>query len=289
MNGKIYAIHCDFVDYVATRQERIASLDAKAMDTAMEAATGRSNLVVSNGTAIINVKGIMEKIAYWSDEVSTLRVRRELAEAANAKKVSSIMLSVDSPGGTVDGIAELSDAILNAGKSKPVIAQVEGSATSAAYWAVSQAGSIVANKLDKVGSIGVRMILMDTSKLYEADGVETVVLDTGEHKSTGAPGTPVTDNQRAELQRMVDVFFGAFKDDIMRGRRGSGLSRAALDKLADGRIFIGQEAVENKLIDGIKSSDQTLAELRRTATNRKQRIEDERKRLSLQASLAQKL
>ena len=278
-SGLIYAIEGHDI-YIAERPARISALTPEASTLAFEAANNtRPALTIERGVAIIGLKGVMEKVAFWADEVSTLRVRHELAEAVNSKQVSSIMLAVDSPGGTVDGVKELGDAIRTASKAKPLVAQVEGQAASAALWAVSQAGSISAHSLDMVGSIGVRMMLFDESKAFEDMGVEPVIIDTGEHKSTGAMGAPVTESQRAELQRMVDVFFGAFKDAIMQGRRGSGLSREALNKLADGRMFIGQEAVDNKLIDRVASSEQTLAELGRIKSNKRQVAEDYQRRV----------
>jgi signal peptide peptidase SppA len=278
----IYAINPAYYDYVASRTDRIQSLKPEAVRLAFDAANARNpELLVESGTAIIRLKGIMEKVAFFADEVSTIRVRRELALATESKKVSSIMLAVDSPGGIVSGIPELGAAIRAARSSKPVVAQVEGQASSAGYWAASQASRIGMHSTDTVGSIGVRMVLYDKSKMAENEGVEPVVIDTGDYKSLGVAGTPITDDHKKYLQGLADQYFKFFKQDIMKGRRGSGLSSADLDKIADGRSFIGQDAVDKKLADEVVTSERTLAELGRMKSRERQRAEDYRKRVEL--------
>lgn len=287
--GLIYAIDPLHLRRAANRLQRVTALPLEQFEGAIEAATkSKTTFPIEGGTAIIRVQGVMEKYAFWSDEVSTIRVVRQIKEAVSNADVASIMLVVDSPGGNVDGIVELADAVFSARKAKPVIAQVDSQASSAAYWMASQADKIyVGGPLDSVGSIGVRMILYDTSQMYENEGIKPVVLDTGEHKSTGAPGAPITDEQRAELQSKIDYVFGIFKSAIMRGRQGSGLRREQLDGYADGRTFFAQDALDKKLVDGVQSFEGTLGALSKIRSDKKKRLEDESRRLSIQEILSQ--
>ena len=214
--------------------------------------------VLPGGVGLIRIRGVMDKLPSLFLQLyggtSTAAVRRTVEAAARDPKVSAILLAIDSPGGSVDGLAELGDAILAAREVKPVVAQVDGWAASAAYYAASQATKIYAHRMDMVGSIGVRLGLYDWHRLFEKEGVEAVPIDTGEHKSAGMQGTEITEAQRAEFQRVVDGYFADFKAAVRRAR-----NVPELDALADGRMFFAAEAVESGLIDGVQSFEETLA------------------------------
>jgi len=264
--GYVYAIHPQYHNHVATRLQRLSRLTADKQAAAIEAAIkSEAKYEIRDGIAIIRMKGIMEKIAYWSDEVSTIYIQRQLQSAGTNDKVHAVLLVVNSPGGTVEGIADLEDALAAVRAAKPLVVQSDGMIASAAYWAAAQGNKIYAGRGDMIGSIGVRQILYDESKWFEKEGIEPVVIDTGEHKSAGAMGTKITDEQREEFQRIVDVYYDMFLKAILRGRT---ISMKALQPLADGRVFIGQEAVDNGLIDGVLTFDETLAKIKKKRASR---------------------
>ena len=209
---------------------------------------------VVDRVAVIRARGIVEKYPF-DGSLSTISLKRAVRTAAAAKSIDAIMLAFDSPGGGVDGLQEAADVIYEARSVKPVVAQVDGMATSAAYWLASQAHRIHAGRGDQVGSIGVRMVIYDYSEMFKKDGVEPVVIDTGAFKSAGIPGTAITDEQRADFQRIVDFYYAEFLDAIKRGR---GMADETLKPLADGRVFTGVEAAANGLIDGVQIFDETL-------------------------------
>jgi signal peptide peptidase SppA len=219
-------------------------------------------LSVKGRVAHIRVRGILDKgqslLGLVFEMGSYIAIRQALTQAVADDKVSSIMLSIDSPGGSVDGIAELEDALIAARAVKPVIAQVDGMAASAAYWIAAQADKIYMHRLDMVGSIGVRMMLYDYSEMFKKDGVDAIPIDTGPFKSAGEPGTKITDEQKADFQRLADTYFASFKDAVSKGRR---MAMEKLNPLADGRVFIGQDAVDKGLADGIQSFETTYSAL----------------------------
>lgn len=224
----------------------------------------RGEAVRIGRASVISIKGPMGKGSWieWWGGTDTSRARRSVLAAAADSQVDSIILDVDSPGGTVDGTDDLGVAVAMAAKVKPVIAQVGGMAASAAYWVASQASEIRAQRSDMVGSIGVRCLLFDTSKYFEEAGVRPVLVDTGTHKSTGAPGVPVSAEQEAELRRVVDRLYEEFLGAVMSGR---GLSKKALMPYADGRMFFADEALAAGLVDRITPRDATLGEAVRDA------------------------
>lgn len=210
-------------------------------------------------TAIVSLTGpILKSPPRWLAAygiVGTRQVQAALQSAIADKGVESIVLRVDSPGGSVDGLAEFGDFVLAARQVKPVIAQVDGMAASAAYYVASQATKIYAGRMDLIGSIGTRLMLYDFSRAFEKEGVRAIPIDTGKYKSAGAMGTEITKEQQADFQRLVDAYFNDFVSTIVRGR---GMAESQVRKVADGRVFTAAEALELGLIDGIQTIENTL-------------------------------
>lgn len=229
----------------------------------------RQGLPVQNvgGTAVIPLMGLMLRRAGRIGRMFGLAGTEEVREALNAAleddDVRQIVLRVDSPGGSVSGLDLLADAIN--GADKPIVAQVEGMAASAAYYVASQADRMYVGRNDLVGSIGTRLMLYDYSKAFEEMGVEAVPIDTGEYKSAGALGTEITENQRADFQRIVDFYFEDFLETVGRGRN---MDREQVREWADGRMFVPREAIKAGLVDGVRTLDETMAEMREAATGR---------------------
>jgi signal peptide peptidase SppA len=172
--------------------------------------------------------------------------------------VASLMLRIDSPGGSVAGIADLADLIHQASQAKPVYAFIEDCGASAAYWLASQCRFVWANTSARVGGIGVYGVVRDFSKAFESAGIRTHVIRAGAFKGAGVTGTPVTDAQLAEAQREIDAINELFVKAVSRGRRTS-IDRVRA--LADGRVHIGEHARSLGLIDAVGSLDQVVANL----------------------------
>lgn len=239
----------------------------------IEARMEPEDMVRVHGSAgVIQLHGLMMKspgaaAAYYFGLADTAALTRAFDAAADMDTVEHIVCDVDTPGGSVDGLAEFGDAVFRARQRKPVTMHVSGMCASAGYYVASQATAIYANRMDLIGSIGTRMMLYDFHKMFETEGIEAIPIDTGIHKSAGAMGTEITEEQRAEFQRIVDAYFADFLAVIRRGRKIDGLK-----ELADGRMFMAEEAVANGLIDGIRGIDQTLGEIeeRRRVKSRRQ-------------------
>lgn len=217
---------------------------------------------VDEGVAIIELRGGLMKARSSLGGTSTVDARRALRRASRAEAVKAIALKIDSPGGTIAGMADLADEIVRAAKSKPLDAYIDDLATSGAYWAASQARRVYANRSAIVGSIGMFAVLEDWSKGFADRGVLVHVVRAGEHKGAGSPGTKITDSQLADSQRIVDSLNEQFLRGVAAGRR---LSLSRVRELADGRVHVGQAAVDRGLVDGIESFDDTLARLRTAA------------------------
>jgi len=207
---------------------------------------------------IIPIMGvIMRRSGTWAPDVVDVDEVRAAVEAATADpSVRRIILRVDSPGGTVDGLSELGSAVTKAAAIKPVVAVVEGMAASAALYAIAGATEIVAGPMDLVGSIGTIAVFSDWSKLAEKFGVRVVAVASGPLKSTGVFGVEFTPEQEAYIQQIVDSYAADFKAAVGRGRK---LSAKAVDALASGEVFMAQDALKRGLVDRIGGLSDTLA------------------------------
>lgn len=231
---------------------------------------------VENGVAIIDVAGVLTKqvsiIQRLFGGTSTAQITDAVRAAAMNESVKAILLNIDSPGGSADGLAECADAIFAARLVKPLHSHVDGMCCSAAFLLASQSQTITAGRMSLIGSIGTRMTVYDLSGLFSKAGIRTVSIDTGEYKSAGVPGTVLSEKQEAHLRHVVQVFQNDFIASIMRGRR---MTRQSVDAVADGRVFIGDEARQVGLIDGIQSFNETLGALNGNAADHKTTFSEE--------------
>ena len=224
----------------------------------------RGNSQRRANVAIIPITGPMSKTPSFFQFLfggglgPTVEAKLAVKAATMDNDIDKILLLIDSPGGSVEGLAELVDAVTAAAEQKEVIVQVEGMMASAALHVGSQATQIFANRMDMIGSIGARMMVFDTSEMFERDGIKVHAIDTGEHKSAGAPGTVVTPAHLTQFQGIVDAFFKDFTEGVSKGRN---MTMANVLQLADGRMFMADEALANGLIDGIQTKEETLLQM----------------------------
>jgi signal peptide peptidase SppA len=222
-----------------------------------DAPAPKFSVQADNGVARINLHGVlMKQEASMSEGTSTVVARRQIRAAQNDPSVDTILLHIDSPGGTVAGTGDLADAVHQAAQTKQVIAYVEDLAASAAYKIASQATQIVANRGEAlVGSLGTFTVVHDMSKMAENEGIKVHVIRAGEFKGAGVPGTEITEAQLEEWQAEINEMSKAFQAIVERGR-GKDLS-----ELFDGRVFSAKKAVSVGLIDSIQSLETLMYSL----------------------------
>lgn len=244
-------------------QKRIEAGTAKAFDNLQARGRGESGeepprAEVRDGVAHISIAGPLLKSVpsifemFGIQATSSVAVREMLAAAVEDAGVQSIVLDIDSPGGTVEGLAELADDVHAARDLKPVHTHAADLMASAAYWVGCQANSVSCGVTAEVGSIGVYMVMDDASAAYEADGIKTHVIASHPLKGAGVEGARITDAQLEDAKRVIDSYASLFVAAVARGR---GLATADAEKLATGQVWLGQEAVDRKLADKVQSSD----------------------------------
>lgn len=166
-----------------------------------------------------------------------------------------IILSLDTPGGTVYEADELYLKLMEYKEKtgRPIWAYMKSQCCSGGVYLASSADEQYANRICNTGSIGVIMSTYDLSELYEKLGVKEVNIVSAENKDMGSMGKPMTAEQKAIYQSIVDEYYNQFVDIVAKGRD---MSVDEVKKLADGRIYTASQAVENGLIDGIKTEEE---------------------------------
>ena len=222
--------------------------------------------------ALIPVMGtIAHRIEAFSDissggGTSTNLLANRLREAVADPAVSTIVLDVDSPGGSVGGVPEVADLIHELKAQKRIVAVANEFAASAAYWIAAAASELVITPSGQVGSIGVFMMHQDLSKLAEMEGVKTTFIHAGPHKVEGNAFEPLSEEARAALQSKVDAYYDMFVKGVARGR---GVPPATVrDKFGGGRMLLAKDALAVGMVDRIETMDAVLERLVRRAAAR---------------------
>jgi protease-4 len=196
--------------------------------------------------AIIEVSGMIT-------QSSAKAPIRELKSAEEDKDVKAVVLRVDSPGGDVAGTDQLYRAILRFKEKskKPVIVQMDNLAASGAFWISMPADFILAGENCITGSIGVIMNTFILTGLMREWGIEPVTFKTGALKDAGSMFREMTEQDREEINKILNAWFQQFLGVILkhRGERIGGEEK--LMPIADGRVFMAGEAKSLGLIDDI--------------------------------------
>ncbi len=217
---------------------------------------------VSGGVAVIPINGIlMATVPRWFswfgiEATAYGDIIAQVKAAVVSADVERIHLQVNSPGGTVAGVHEASEAIFAARKSKQVSAHINDLGASAAYHLAAQAQTISVGPNAEVGSIGVFSVYVDSSKRAEDEGIKVHVIRSGDHKGMGVPGDKITKEQLASQQAVVDGMADNFIKAVATGRD---MKVSDIRKLATGETWIAKTAKSNGLIDSVvgdaKSND----------------------------------
>lgn len=234
-----------------------------------QAAAG-SGYRVSGGVAVIPIFGVISKrigmLEEMSGGASIDSVMAKFREAMADPSVTSIVLQIDSPGGSVYGIQEAATEIAAARGQKRIVAHADAMAASAAYWLGTAADEFVVTPSGEVGSVGVVAMHVDYSGALETDGVKVSYIHAGEHKVEGNPYQPLGEDARAFMQQRVDEYYEAFVGAVAKNR---GIKAATVQKeFGQGRVYGAQQAKAVGMIDRIATLSETIQSLMPRAKRR---------------------
>jgi signal peptide peptidase SppA len=249
------------------RGEAMSPDDRQAVEDGKRAAAARrqqSEYAGGSGDiALVPVYGLLTQRGGFVDlsepTTSMSALASTITKFAAMPSVAAIVLDVDSPGGSVYGVQELGDAIYAARDAKPVVAVANSLAASAAYWVASQASEFYAAPGAEVGSIGVYMIHANVAEALKQDGVEVTLISAGKYKTEMSEFGPLAADARAHQQSSIDQYYDAFIRAVARGRGTT--QKAVREGMGQGRVLLPDGAKAERMIDGVRTLDQTIARL----------------------------
>lgn len=189
--------------------------------------------------ARVTISGLITDSRPLLDRIASLR---------RDPSVAAVIVSLNTPGGSVSGGEALYDAFTELAQKKPVVAVMRGEAASAGYMAALPAARIFAREGTLTGSIGVILETPEFGGLLGKLGIDAITVKSGPLKDQPSLTRPLTPAGQAYLQGLVDNLFGQFVARVAKARH---LDPARVRQLADGRAYTGQQAVQLGLVDQI--------------------------------------
>lgn len=177
--------------------------------------------------------------------------------AALDPDVKSMLLQVESPGGSVNGVQAASDYIASIKRAKPVSAHIGRVGASAGYWIGCAADSISLDPMGITGSIGCIQTHTSYSKMLAAEGIDKTIIRSGQYKMLGNPIEPLSDLGRSEMQSQVDDLAAMFEAHVAK-MRGVPVDQVR-SEMGQGRTFLGKRALTAGLVDRISSFEAAVA------------------------------
>src|SRR5947209_11764412 len=212
----------------------------------LAAPDARSTFSTSGSIARVHIDGLIRSDA---DRVEAL-------ERLENSRAAAVVVHINSPGGTTAGSEQLYGALVRLKAKKPLVVVVEGLAASGGYITAIAADHIVAQQTSLVGSIGVLFQIPNFTDLLKTVGVKVEEVKSSPLKAAPNGYEPTSPAARAALDSLVKDSYAWFRG-LVKQRRG--MDDALLEKVADGRVFTGRQAVELKLIDQLGDEKAAVA------------------------------
>lgn len=199
--------------------------------------SGSGKIGVGDKIVVVKLEGVI---------TDPIELQQELKELEERRDVKAVILRIDSPGGAVGPSQEIYSAVKRLKKVKPVVASMGSVAASGGLYAAMGASKVVANPGTITGSIGVIIQFMNVEETFNKLGLKGSVIKSGKFKDTGSPLRPMTDEDKALLQAVIDDVNKQFIKAVADGRS---LKVEDVEKFADGRILSGSQAKLVGLVD----------------------------------------
>ena len=208
--------------------------------------------VTVNGICVVPITGPLVKSATKIETAagfgSYTGLRQTLNTALATPGLTGILLHVDSPGGSYDGLPEAVAAVAAAAKRVRLEALVDGMAASAAFWLTTPAARITSARSSQVGSIGAVLTHTSVARSLRDRGIDATVFSSPEGKASGHPFRTLDESSAKALQARVDECAAEFRDSVLAARPG-----VAKEGLS-GHVFTSLAALRLGLIDSVGES-----------------------------------
>lgn len=217
-------------------------------------------LALSRDGGFIGLGGDRIAVVYLEGVIfDSKNINEQLKMYGDDSRVKAILLRMDTPGGGVAASQEIADQVkwLRNEKGKKVVISMGSAGASGGYYIACAADRIYANPGTITGSIGVIAEWVNYGNLLKWAQMQPEVIKSGELKDVGSPTRAITPKEREYLQRLINQMFEQFVSAVAEGRKDH-LTRDQIKQLSDGRVYTGEEALREKLIDGLGNYDAAL-------------------------------
>jgi signal peptide peptidase SppA len=264
-NGEAWAIKKNSL-------ERLISLvKAGNFGTEIEKITNPPLSLHNSNISVINITDTIFRydniFMNWFGGSSVESITRELDDALADESVDAILLNINSPGGSVDGISELSTKIYHSRGIKPIYSYVGGEACSAGYWLGSSADKIILSETGAVGSIGVYATYFDYTKAMDDAGIKEITIVSS--LSPNKVPDPLEDKGKAQIQSHIDTYANIFIEAVARNRGVT--TDEVIANYGQGDIVIGKNAIEKGMADKIGTYEMALENLNKVIKKNKEK------------------
>ncbi len=250
------------LEEIVTRHVSGEKLDSEEIQTRIHGARRPADQRVGS-VAVLPLFGTIFPRANLMTDVSGAtsaeRFGAQFAELVDDPEIGAIVLDVDSPGGQVNGVEELSKRIFDARGQKPIVAVANHLMASAAYWIGSAADEVVITPSGEVGSIGVFAVHKDVSAALASEGVKVSLISAGKYKTEGNPYEPLAEEARAAIQVRVSEAYDALVNSVARNRGVN--PEEVRNGFGEGRVVGARQALELGMADRVGTMEETIHRL----------------------------
>ncbi|EUJ29461.1 signal peptide peptidase SppA [Listeria cornellensis] len=249
-------------EYSMSWTESLAAMDTEVTEMVLEDGSQDKRIAVLHIDGAIQDTGSSDSLLGGSEGYNHTDFMDQLEWIRDDDTVAGVILNVNSPGGGVVESAQIRDKILQIKKEKklPVYVSFGSMAASGGYYVSAPADKIFASPETLTGSIGVIMQGYDFSELMKKVGISDNTIKSGEFKDIMSSSRPMTAEEKAIMQSMIDDSYGEFVKVVAQGRH---MTEAEVRKIADGRIYDGRQAKANGLIDAFGYEENALDALKK--------------------------
>ncbi|MBC2037675.1 signal peptide peptidase SppA [Listeria booriae] len=242
--------------------DSLMAIDSDVTEMVLEDGDENNRITVLTINGAIQDTGSSDSLLGGSEGYNHTDFMDQLEMIREDDTVAGVLLNVNSPGGGVVESAQIRDKILQIKKEKklPVYVSFGSMAASGGYYVSAPADKIFASPETLTGSIGVIMQGYDFSELMKKVGISDNTIKSGEFKDIMSSTRPMTAEEKAIMQSMIDDSYGQFVKVVAQGRH---MTEAEVRKIADGRIYDGRQAKANGLIDAFGYEENALDALKK--------------------------
>lgn len=226
---------------------------------------GAPKILLVNISGFISEREKSDRLKIQKKPSLVAEIRETLGKAEEDDDIAGVLLKINSPGGTVAASDIIYHELMNFREKQqvPVYACITGLGTSGAYYIAAASDRVFAHPNAITGSIGVIALKFNIEGLMSKLGIQDETIKSGDKKDIFSPFRPLTFEERAILQDVIDTLHDRFVDVVFEQRKET-LDIEDLQGLADGRIYTSEAALKNNLIDDIAYMDDVITEMKST-------------------------